>query len=590
MTQSSPQIAATDTAAAAEAALALVDQALTAYERPDLLEVARAARTSETVIVVAGQFKAGKSTLVNALIGGAASPTNDDLSTAVPIMFRHSTELSVVAHRDEGDESFPVAQLPSFATEQGDRVAGTRFIDIAFGRMHQGFAIVDTPGMGGLTAKPLLTLLGLLPTPATHLVVVTTAAQPLTRSELEVCRSAAELGRSVTVVVNKIDLHPAWQDVVDTDRAILGDHGLTDDLLPVSALLAAPSKGAAPDPARRTRSRIDDLVHALGFHRSRYDRALAAAANAIDAVVATFRMEHDALADDEAFEQAAVAARAARSAAEERKRAVAGWSGQFNEQVSDLAGEVDYAWRSKSRELQREFDDAIDQFDPADSWAEFEAQVYSRTAEAVCENWRQLHDGLDRIADDIAAAIGYTSPEHLDAMALMALDEVHVDASLEVKAPSAMDRTQSAMRSLYSNMGIVGSLTAIVGLTLAAPVTVVVGALLGRRNLREEKERQLTQRRSQAKTSTRRYLDDVSFVYSKELHTAITRRQRQLRQQLAGWAERAMADAQAQLTALQKAAPLDETQRIARRADIEAELARLAVVAQRIEAARGGGS
>lgn len=75
---------------AAHQVLSLAVAASDAYGRPDLADPARAAlerlSTPATTVVVAGEYKKGKSTFINSLIGISACPVDDDVSSAVPLM------------------------------------------------------------------------------------------------------------------------------------------------------------------------------------------------------------------------------------------------------------------------------------------------------------------------------------------------------------------------------------------------------------------------------------------------------------------------------------------------------------------------
>ncbi|WP_337826844.1 hypothetical protein [Pseudonocardia sp. UM4_GMWB1] len=71
-------------------AVALVDLALTAvtaYDRPDLaprLRQTKARLTDPVVrVLVVGEFKQGKSQLVNALVNATVCPVDDDIAIAV---------------------------------------------------------------------------------------------------------------------------------------------------------------------------------------------------------------------------------------------------------------------------------------------------------------------------------------------------------------------------------------------------------------------------------------------------------------------------------------------------------------------------
>src|SRR5262245_36373856 len=71
-------------------------RACEAYGRPDL--AARLTASQRTLadpavhIVVAGEFKQGKSSLVNALVGANVCPVDDDVATAVPTYVRHGEQ------------------------------------------------------------------------------------------------------------------------------------------------------------------------------------------------------------------------------------------------------------------------------------------------------------------------------------------------------------------------------------------------------------------------------------------------------------------------------------------------------------------
>src|SRR3954469_17515363 len=85
-----------DTVAAARG---VVDQALkacTAYGRPDLgdrLDLGPRKLADPGIhVVVVGEFKQGKSSLVNALVGVTACPVDDDVATALPTYLRYGKE------------------------------------------------------------------------------------------------------------------------------------------------------------------------------------------------------------------------------------------------------------------------------------------------------------------------------------------------------------------------------------------------------------------------------------------------------------------------------------------------------------------
>src|SRR5689334_4026835 len=77
--------------------------------RGDLAELIRVAvlRVSRpaTVACVVGEFKQGKSSLVNAMLGKVICPVDDDLATAAITLVHYGERVQVAVRRREGDES-----------------------------------------------------------------------------------------------------------------------------------------------------------------------------------------------------------------------------------------------------------------------------------------------------------------------------------------------------------------------------------------------------------------------------------------------------------------------------------------------------
>jgi ribosome biogenesis GTPase A len=58
----------------------------------------------EVPVVVVGEYKQGKSTLINALLRTDVCPVDADLVTAVPTVIRYGTPPSVTARYAEADQ------------------------------------------------------------------------------------------------------------------------------------------------------------------------------------------------------------------------------------------------------------------------------------------------------------------------------------------------------------------------------------------------------------------------------------------------------------------------------------------------------
>ena len=70
-----------------------------------LEELRRRASRTDTVVCVVGEFKKGKSALINALLGTTACPVDDDLATSAVTVVRQGETPAATVHRREGGEA-----------------------------------------------------------------------------------------------------------------------------------------------------------------------------------------------------------------------------------------------------------------------------------------------------------------------------------------------------------------------------------------------------------------------------------------------------------------------------------------------------
>ena len=100
MTGTAPDLP--DPVGAVERALSTIAR----YDRPDLDERLRISRArvldGRVRVLVVGEFKQGKSMLVNGLVGAPVCPTFDDIATAVPTMVRYAETVTITLVRRPG--------------------------------------------------------------------------------------------------------------------------------------------------------------------------------------------------------------------------------------------------------------------------------------------------------------------------------------------------------------------------------------------------------------------------------------------------------------------------------------------------------
>jgi small GTP-binding protein len=189
--------------------LTLVDGIVPASARLDLEEGRRRLEDARVNLVVLGEFKRGKSTLVNALINTDVVPTGVLPLTAAVTVVRHgTTPRLVVSFEDGGRQEVALAQIGDFATETGNpgnrRHVRLLTVELPVPLLAEGVQLVDTPGIGSVYAHNTETALGFLGQVDAALFTLA-ADQPLSGVEEQLIRDAAERVPRIFFALNKVD-------------------------------------------------------------------------------------------------------------------------------------------------------------------------------------------------------------------------------------------------------------------------------------------------------------------------------------------------------------------------------------------------
>ncbi|MEV6303144.1 dynamin family protein [Actinoplanes sp. NPDC051861] len=604
----------TETGPAAKA-VALVDlglRACEAYDRPDAAVRLTAARTAlaDPVlhVVVAGEFKQGKSSLVNALVGATVCTVDDDVATAVPTYVRHGEEplATVLCEPPSAEpapprrEVIPMAEVRRYVLEGGNaeppaggaRVTGVE-VRIPRKILAGGLVLVDTPGVGGLASPHAAASLAAV-SMADAVLFVTGAAQELTRSEVEFLQRARALCPVVAVVVTKTDFYPAWRRISELNERHLAEH-CPVPLMPVSSALRTRAIKAG-DTGLNAESGFTHLVKFLTdqIGGSAADRLAGDAAAEVvalcDQLDGHFEAERAALADPEAARRVVGELTEVKSRVEALKSAAAKWNQSLTDGITDLTSDVDHDLRARVRTVIAEADTAIEESDPADTWPEMEPWLQSRMADELLANYELLR----RRASELSVRVG--DHFHESATTLQTRSSIHDPAGLaevadfqhkiDLKRMRMGKQAMVALKNAYGGALMFIILGSLVGVSLG-PIGIGIGLVMGHRGLREEKKRHVQRRRAEARNAIRRYCDEVTFVAGKDSRDTLRRVQRQLRDHYSALAEelnRSNAQALAGATEAAKRSQLDREQRLK---DVDAELARVRQLRQRAQAVAG---
>lgn len=178
-----------------------------------------AARVSEGRFYVAcvGQFKRGKSTLINALIGEPVLPTGYIPVTAVPTVIRFGERLNARIRTHDGSwNEIPLSDLNQYVNaelnpENKKGIQGAEAF-VPSPLLSSGMCIVDTPGLGSVFTGNSAATQAFIPHIDAALVVVG-ADPPLAGEELTLVEAVGKQVRDLILVLNKADR------TTDTERA-----------------------------------------------------------------------------------------------------------------------------------------------------------------------------------------------------------------------------------------------------------------------------------------------------------------------------------------------------------------------------------
>ena len=596
-------------------------QACAAYGRADLGD--RLAATKRRLadpavhIVVAGEFKQGKSSLVNALLGANVCPVDDDVATAVPTYVRYGQQPRaelLLAGGTPGEQhaagtpgeqpsggapgepagalageprrqEIPLDQVRRYAVENRDPAPAERVIGVEVQlprtMLANGMVVVDTPGVGGLGSAHAAASLGAVSL-AQAVLFVTDASQELTRTELDFLRRARELCDTVVCVLTKIDFYPAWRRIRDINLRHLSG-GLDVPVLAVSSALRARAV-KANDARLNVESGFAELVQLVTRQvgENAADRLAAEAADEVTAVseqiIGQFEAERAALADPAAAQAVIDQLNETKRRVESLRSAAAKWSQTLNDGIADLSADIDHDLRTRIRKITQEADDAIENIDPADVWAEMESWLQSRVSYEVLANYTMLRARATELSEQVAQHFREASGDMLHPVGVYnpapVASQVRIESKIELEKMKAGKQAMVALRSAYGGAIMFTMLSSLAGIALG-PLSIGIGLVMGRKGLRDEKKRQVAQRRAQAKNAMRRYCDEVNFVMGKDSRDTLRRIQRQLRDHYSALAEELTRSNAEALTAAAEAARRSQADREKRLRDLDAELARL---------------
>jgi GTP-binding protein EngB required for normal cell division len=170
-----------------------------------------AARVAEGRFYVAcvGQFKRGKSTLLNALVGHDVVPTGFVPVTAVPTVIRFGEKLHARVRMQDGSwQNVAMPDLKEYVTEElnPENKKGVEGAEVFVPSplLSSGMCFVDTPGLGSVWTGNTATTQAFIPHIDAALVVIG-ADPPIAGEELTLVEAVGKQVQDLILVINKAD-------------------------------------------------------------------------------------------------------------------------------------------------------------------------------------------------------------------------------------------------------------------------------------------------------------------------------------------------------------------------------------------------
>jgi hypothetical protein len=579
-------------------------------ERPDLgrrlEQTRRRLLDPSTRVMVVGEFKQGKSQLINALVGAPVCPVDDDVATSVPTVVRYGDKPSAILIAPQGGggadgeqtlvrRNVSIDELAAYVAESGNPGNRQRLVaaEVFIPRkvLAGGLSLVDSPGMGGVDSTHSLATLTALPT-AEAMLLISDASQEYTAPEIQFLRHALRVSPNVACVLTKSDLYPDWRRVAELNRGHLDK---VDPKIPLFAVSSEMRLHAArlEDAELNAESGFPALVVYLRQQILAQSDLLQRRSVAHDLISVTdhlrlaLQSELSALTDPQNTPQMLAELQAAKERAEELRRRSARWQVTLNDGVSDLIADMEYDLRDRMRSIQRDADAAIEAADPGPIWDELVAWLEERVASAVSDTFVWTNERSQWLSTQVAEHFsGEERPlpvVRVDSTDDV-LDPVQPVAELDSGRIGPMQKVFLGMRGSYGGVLMFGLLTGIIGMSLINPISIGAGVLLGGKAYRDERETRLKRRQAEAKTLIRSHIDDAVFQVGKQLKDRLRLVQRATRDHFTEIAEEHVRSLNDSVLAAQKAATTFTLEREHRMKAIHEELARVSDLRKRADA------
>lgn len=255
-----------------EHALDVIDKMLELdlTDRQSCLEFKEKLEANTFNLVVVGQFKRGKTCLINALLGADLLPVSVVPLTSIVTVLVYGEELAVRVFFDNGKQrDIPVEELADYVTESGNprNVKEVREVVVFYPSpyLKDGVRLVDTPGVGSVYIHNTDVAYRYLPKSDAALFLLS-IDQPVSSAELDFLADVRQYADRIFFLLNKID----YLKEEEISRALSFSRAAIEQVMgpeikvfPISAKLALMGR-LENAPEMTEKSRLADFSATLG--------------------------------------------------------------------------------------------------------------------------------------------------------------------------------------------------------------------------------------------------------------------------------------------------------------------------------------
>lgn len=444
--------------------------------------------SNDVAVLVCGEFKRGKSSLVNALIGENLCPVDDCIATSSVSIIKYGTRAKVIRHfldssNQIATEIVDYNQIAQYTKGSSVNIDNTIFLEIEIPseKLKSGLCVIDTPGIGGLDARHL-SLTSFALSKADCVLFVADSGEPMSASELDFIKDKiAPFGRNLKIILNKVDTLSEDQIPVlikDTQQKISRRcSALEVEVIPTS-MYQWQLYGITGEDTYRVASNIKGLENGIAeirrtFKESLYPILKSSILQAANTVKTSLQSQIEAISDPNPEIIATL---------QEQGRIIAQAKKELEQPTSKFNRELSTMIEEAQNEVMTKFSSDTIILSSA-KLEELLSSDYAQTSEGIQFVSEKLNDSLLSLSNQLDTIIDESFDEIMKKAELSFEDDKPtydslLPSNMRLKEKSLSEKIFMGARNGMSGMGVF-SVTSIVGGLIASPAIVLPIAALG---------------------------------------------------------------------------------------------------------------